>query len=123
MSNIREEQIGDLKYGHWCNGRRAWTMEWNDIIFTDESRFCRQHYDGQIRDWRHRGERLLNCCVMHHHWSCTRYYDLRWYLNSLPHPSSTNCRYTEQPSLHLQVVGGSCPPIHSALAISHIPTG
>ncbi|GFW88370.1 transposable element Tcb1 transposase [Trichonephila clavipes] len=24
-------------------------------------------YDGQIRVWRHRGERMLNSCVMHHH--------------------------------------------------------
>ncbi|GFX82694.1 transposable element Tcb1 transposase [Trichonephila clavipes] len=26
-----------------------------------------QHHDGQIRVWRHRGERLLNCLVMHRH--------------------------------------------------------
>ncbi|GFT41540.1 transposable element Tcb1 transposase [Trichonephila clavipes] len=31
----------------------------------DEFRFCLQHQDGRIRVWRHRGERLLNCCVMH----------------------------------------------------------
>ncbi|GFU88040.1 transposable element Tcb1 transposase [Trichonephila clavipes] len=42
-------------------------MEGNDIVFTEESRFCLQHRDGPTRVWRHRGERLLNCCVMHHH--------------------------------------------------------
>ncbi|GFX11787.1 transposable element Tcb1 transposase [Trichonephila clavipes] len=25
-----------------------------------------QHHDGRILVWRHRSERLLNCCVMHH---------------------------------------------------------
>ncbi|GFX19240.1 transposable element Tcb1 transposase [Trichonephila clavipes] len=51
----------------WCDKRRTWTMEWNNIVFTDESLFCLQHHDGQIRAWRHRVERLLNCCVMHRH--------------------------------------------------------
>lgn len=51
----------------WCDERRTWTTEWHDIVFTDESRFCLQHHDGRIRVWRHRGERLLNCCLMHRH--------------------------------------------------------
>ncbi|GFV00449.1 transposable element Tcb1 transposase [Trichonephila clavipes] len=42
-------------------------MEWNDIAFTDESRFCVQHHNGRIPVWRHRGQRLLNCCVLHSH--------------------------------------------------------
>ncbi|XP_071041855.1 uncharacterized protein [Parasteatoda tepidariorum] len=37
----------------WCDERRMWTREWNEIVFTDESRFCLQH--------------LLNSCVMHRH--------------------------------------------------------
>ncbi|UYV81499.1 hypothetical protein LAZ67_20001366 [Cordylochernes scorpioides] len=101
----------------WCDERRMWTAEWNEIVFTDESRFCLQHHDealttmaptsfgrlderlsasansrlltvavvksesgklhmptvrrqgssSQIRVWRHRGERMLNSCVMHRH--------------------------------------------------------
>lgn len=51
----------------WCSERRRWTSEWHDIVFSDESRFCLQYHDGRIRVWRHRGERLLNCCVMHRH--------------------------------------------------------
>ncbi|GFW31656.1 transposable element Tcb1 transposase [Trichonephila clavipes] len=31
----------------WCDERWTWTTEWNDIVFTDESRFCLQHLDGQ----------------------------------------------------------------------------
>ncbi|GFW17488.1 transposable element Tcb1 transposase [Trichonephila clavipes] len=37
-----------------------WAAEWND-----ESRICLQHHDGLIQVWRHRGERMLNKCVMH----------------------------------------------------------
>ncbi|GFU05205.1 transposable element Tcb1 transposase [Trichonephila clavipes] len=51
----------------WCDDRRMWVAEWNEAVFTDESRICLQHHDGQIRVWRHRGERMLNSCVMHRH--------------------------------------------------------
>ncbi|GFT11718.1 transposable element Tcb1 transposase [Trichonephila clavipes] len=50
----------------WCNERRMWVAEWNEVVFTDESCICLQH-DGRIRVWRHRGERMLNSCVMHRH--------------------------------------------------------
>ncbi|GFU44075.1 transposable element Tcb1 transposase [Trichonephila clavipes] len=38
----------------WCNERWTWTtewndMEWNDILFTDEFRFCLQRHGGGIR--------------------------------------------------------------------------
>ncbi|GFT29493.1 transposable element Tcb1 transposase [Trichonephila clavipes] len=51
----------------WCDERRMWVAEWNEVVFTDESRICLQHHDVRIRVWRHRGERMLNSCVMHHH--------------------------------------------------------
>ncbi|UYV82118.1 hypothetical protein LAZ67_21000942 [Cordylochernes scorpioides] len=41
--------------------------EWNEIVSTDESRFCLQHHVGRIRVWRHRGVRMLNSCEMHRH--------------------------------------------------------
>ncbi|UYV70154.1 hypothetical protein LAZ67_7002012, partial [Cordylochernes scorpioides] len=47
--------------------RRLQQSEWNEIVFTDESRFCLQHHDGRVRVWRHRGEKMLNSCVMHRH--------------------------------------------------------
>ncbi|GFY01180.1 transposable element Tcb1 transposase [Trichonephila clavipes] len=37
------------------------------VVFIDESRICLQHHDGRFRVWRHRGERMLNSCVMHRH--------------------------------------------------------
>ncbi|GFX95097.1 transposable element Tcb1 transposase [Trichonephila clavipes] len=51
----------------WCDERRMWAVECNEIVFTDESRICLKHHDGRIRVWRHRGERILNSCVMHRH--------------------------------------------------------
>ncbi|GFX48943.1 transposable element Tcb1 transposase [Trichonephila clavipes] len=44
----------------WCDERKMWVAEWNEVVFTDESRICLQHHDGQNRVWRHRGERMLN---------------------------------------------------------------
>ncbi|GFW39067.1 transposable element Tcb1 transposase [Trichonephila clavipes] len=51
----------------WCDERRIWAAEWNEVVFTDESRICLQHHDGRIRIWRHLGERMLNSCFMHRH--------------------------------------------------------
>ncbi|GFT72705.1 transposable element Tcb1 transposase [Trichonephila clavipes] len=51
----------------WCDERRMWVAEWNEDVFTDESRICLQHHDGRIRVWRHRGEGRRNSCVMHRH--------------------------------------------------------
>ncbi|GFV49095.1 transposable element Tcb1 transposase [Trichonephila clavipes] len=44
-----------------------WVAEWNEAVFTDESRICLQHRDCRIRIWRHRGEKMLNSCIMHRH--------------------------------------------------------
>ncbi|GFV98265.1 transposable element Tcb1 transposase [Trichonephila clavipes] len=44
-----------------------WLAEWNEVVFTDESRICLQPHDGRIRAWRPLGERMLNSCVMHRH--------------------------------------------------------
>ncbi|GFV73517.1 transposable element Tcb1 transposase [Trichonephila clavipes] len=51
----------------WCDERMMWVAAWNEVVFTDESRICLQHHDGRIQVWRHRGERMLNSCVMHRH--------------------------------------------------------
>ncbi|GFX63968.1 transposable element Tcb1 transposase [Trichonephila clavipes] len=51
----------------WYYERRLWAAEWNEVLFTDESRICLQHHDGRIRVWRHRGDRMLNSCFMHCH--------------------------------------------------------
>ncbi|GFT37445.1 transposable element Tcb1 transposase [Trichonephila clavipes] len=42
-----------------------WVTEWNEVVFTDESGICLQHHNCRIRICRHRGEMMLNSCVMH----------------------------------------------------------
>ncbi|GFW80376.1 transposable element Tcb1 transposase [Trichonephila clavipes] len=32
----------------WCDERRMCVAEWNEVVFTDESRICLQHHDGRI---------------------------------------------------------------------------
>ncbi|GFV08352.1 transposable element Tcb1 transposase [Trichonephila clavipes] len=44
----------------WCDERRTWVAEWNEVVFTEESRICLQHHDGRIRVWSHHGEKMLN---------------------------------------------------------------
>ncbi|GFX30228.1 transposable element Tcb1 transposase [Trichonephila clavipes] len=52
----------------WCDERRMWVAEWNEVVFTDKYRiFFLKHNDGRIRVWRHREEKMLNSCVMHRH--------------------------------------------------------
>ncbi|GFS81751.1 transposable element Tcb1 transposase [Trichonephila clavipes] len=51
----------------WCDERRMWAAEWNEVVSTDESRICLQHHNGRIQVWIHRGEKMLNSCVMHRH--------------------------------------------------------
>ncbi|GFV98875.1 transposable element Tc3 transposase [Trichonephila clavipes] len=51
----------------WCDERKMWVAEWNEVVFSDESHICLQHHDGRIRTWRHRGETMLNSCIMHRH--------------------------------------------------------
>ncbi|GFW64080.1 transposable element Tcb1 transposase [Trichonephila clavipes] len=46
-----------------------WVAEWNEVVFTDESRIYLQHQDGRIRVWRHREEWMMNSCFMHRHTS------------------------------------------------------
>ncbi|GFU94319.1 transposable element Tcb1 transposase [Trichonephila clavipes] len=49
----------------WCDEKSMWAAEWNEVVFTDESRIRLQHHDVRIRVWRLLGERMLNSCVMH----------------------------------------------------------
>ncbi|GFW70217.1 transposable element Tcb1 transposase [Trichonephila clavipes] len=29
----------------WCDERRMWVADWNEVAFTNESRICLQHHD------------------------------------------------------------------------------
>ncbi|GFU59806.1 transposable element Tcb1 transposase [Trichonephila clavipes] len=38
---------GRLRH-QWCDERRIWTAECNEVVFTDESCICLQHHDGRF---------------------------------------------------------------------------
>ncbi|GFY14092.1 transposable element Tcb1 transposase [Trichonephila clavipes] len=49
----------------WCDKRRMWAAEWNEVVFTDESRICLQHHDVRIRVSRHRERGCTATLVLH----------------------------------------------------------
>ncbi|GFW67466.1 uncharacterized protein TNCV_3391371 [Trichonephila clavipes] len=109
----------------WCNERRMWGAKWNEVAFTEESRICLQHHDGRIRVWRHRGERMLNSCVVHRHtgpapgimvWGGIGYHSR----TPLVRIDGT---LNSQRYLHLRGIGASCSSLPSGLDHSHISTG
>ncbi|GFT70119.1 transposable element Tcb2 transposase [Trichonephila clavipes] len=43
----------------WCRARGNWTaVEWNQVVFSDESRFNLSSYDSRVRVWKLRVEYL-----------------------------------------------------------------
>lgn len=51
----------------WGVEHRHWRAEWQQVIFSDESRFNLSNNDGRIRVRRHRGERNLEGCIRQRH--------------------------------------------------------
>ncbi|GFT38154.1 transposable element Tcb2 transposase [Trichonephila clavipes] len=52
----------------WCRARGNWTAaEWNQVVFSDESRFSLSNDDNRIRVWRPHGERLNPAFVLQRH--------------------------------------------------------
>ncbi len=48
----------------WTTERARWTrLQWNSVMFSDESRFCLRRADGRERVYRRRGERYADACV------------------------------------------------------------
>ena len=46
-------------------GHRRWTrQDWQKVLFTDESRFCLNRSDCQIRVYRRRNERYNEACTL-----------------------------------------------------------
>ncbi|GFW94419.1 transposable element Tcb2 transposase [Trichonephila clavipes] len=52
----------------WCRARGNWTAaEWNQVVFSDESRFNLSSDDNRVRVWRPRGERLNPAFALQRH--------------------------------------------------------
>nr|KAG5703556.1 hypothetical protein BaRGS_000941 [Batillaria attramentaria] len=49
----------------WAQGHLNWNnVSWQNVLFSDESRFCLDHADGRVRVWRRRGDRYADNCVV-----------------------------------------------------------
>jgi len=47
---------------NWARAHCRWLLrQWNNVMFSDASRFCLTHGDGRQRVWRRRGERYVGC--------------------------------------------------------------
>ncbi|GFS51491.1 transposable element Tcb2 transposase [Trichonephila clavipes] len=51
----------------WANVHRSWRADWQQVVFSDESRFNLWHHDGRIRVKRYAGERHIPECIIERH--------------------------------------------------------
>lgn len=51
----------------WARERRHWRAEWQNVVFSDESRFNLSYSDGRVRVRRYRGERSRADCIVERH--------------------------------------------------------
>ncbi|GFV84116.1 transposable element Tcb2 transposase [Trichonephila clavipes] len=52
---------------HWANVHRSWRADWQQVVFSDESRFNLWPHDGRIRVMRYAGERHISECIIERH--------------------------------------------------------
>ena len=51
----------------WANVHRSWRADWQQVVFSDESRFNLWYHDGRIRVRRYAGERHIPECIIERH--------------------------------------------------------
>ncbi|GFW22669.1 transposable element Tc1 transposase [Trichonephila clavipes] len=51
----------------WANVHRSWRADWQQVVFSDESRFNWWHHDGRIGVRRYAGERHIPECIIERH--------------------------------------------------------
>ncbi|GFU87232.1 transposable element Tc1 transposase [Trichonephila clavipes] len=52
---------------HWANVHRSWRADWQQVVFSDKSRFNLWHHDGRIRVRLYAGERCIPECIIERH--------------------------------------------------------
>lgn len=50
----------------WARNHQYWAEQWQNILWTDESRFSLDFHDGRIRVRRLKNERYADCCILEH---------------------------------------------------------
>ncbi|GFV49335.1 transposable element Tcb2 transposase [Trichonephila clavipes] len=51
----------------WANVHRSWRADWQQVVFSDKSRFNLWHHDGRIRVRLYAGERRIPECIIERH--------------------------------------------------------
>ncbi|GFU02147.1 transposable element Tc1 transposase [Trichonephila clavipes] len=52
---------------HWANVHRSWRADWQQVVFSDKSRFNVWQNDGRIRVRLYAGERRILECIIERH--------------------------------------------------------
>ncbi|GFV24961.1 transposable element Tc1 transposase [Trichonephila clavipes] len=52
---------------HWANVHRSRRADWQQVVFSDKSRFNLWHHDGRIRVRLYAGERRIPECIIERH--------------------------------------------------------
>ncbi|GFW44209.1 transposable element Tc1 transposase [Trichonephila clavipes] len=52
---------------HWANVHRSWRADWQQVVFSDKSRFNLWHHDGRIRVRLYAGLRHISECIIERH--------------------------------------------------------
>ncbi|GFW16007.1 transposable element Tc1 transposase [Trichonephila clavipes] len=52
---------------HWANVHRSWRADWQQVVFSDKSRFNLWHHDGGTRVRLYAGERRIPECIIERH--------------------------------------------------------
>ncbi|GFV30928.1 transposable element Tc1 transposase [Trichonephila clavipes] len=51
----------------WANVHRSWRADWQQVVFSDKSRFNLWHHDGRIRVRLYAGEMRIPECIIERH--------------------------------------------------------
>ncbi|CAG8811613.1 27768_t:CDS:2, partial [Gigaspora margarita] len=58
---LNEKKVWERK--KWCREHLKWTIEWQIVVFFDESRFCLHKSDGRTRTWSRVNEKYHKDCI------------------------------------------------------------
>ncbi|GFU40036.1 transposable element Tcb2 transposase [Trichonephila clavipes] len=92
----------------WCHTRENWTAtEWNQVVFSDESRFNLSSDDNRVRVWRPHGERLNPTFASQRHTAPTA---AQWYVHDIlqPHVLSLMQQLPENAQPHTARLSQDC---------------
>ncbi|GFS71848.1 transposable element Tc1 transposase [Trichonephila clavipes] len=111
----------------WANVHRSWRANWQQVVFSDESRFNLRHHDGRIRVRRYAGERHIEQHINVHYrtpqGTNTRSYGLGCHSISWTITIAANCGQFEQYPIHKRSFTAPSYSFPARIAKGCIPAG